>query len=251
MRMTLPESYRSQLQHIHESPKFAAIATGERKPVPFPGYTIVTPPWSEETVNLPLQKTLATFQDLLLQKLPPGLVVPLPVHSLHLTLADLIWDSAYRHAVDENPQFEQQLRDRIGQIFRQCQPTMAQGVPLQWQILGLMIMPRAIGVCLVPRGEESYNRLLEFRRALYQNHDLMSLGIEQQYHLTAHITLGYFADIPADLNRDALTQTIMDLNHQWIGTDAAPELSIYRAELQKFDDMTYYYREADWPSLDF
>jgi len=250
MRMTLPESYRSQLQHIHESPKFMVNADGHRQPTLFPGYTIVTPPWSTDSCNAPLHSKLTLFQETLLRQLPSQLVEPLPPSSFHLTLADLIWDSAYRHVLNENSQFEEQLRSRIGEIFHQYQPIIGRGIPLQWQVVGLMVMPRAIGVCLVPHGEDSYHRLLELRRAVYQNSELVSLGIEQQYHLTAHITLGYFGTIPPDLDREAMASDLENLNQLWID-DGSPLLSIPRAELQKFDTMFHYYRDEDWPSLDF
>jgi hypothetical protein len=112
-----------------------------------------------------------------------------------------------------------------------------------------MVRPRAIAVCLVPTNENSYKRLLEFRRAIYQNPSLIGLGIEQQYHFTAHVTLGYFGEISPNLDRDRLTNTLLDLNQQALPDELIP-LCIRRAELRKFDDMVRYYREPDWPSLE-
>ncbi len=76
----------------------------------------------------------------------------------------------------------------------------------------------------------------------------MALGIEQQYNLTAHITLGYFGDV-TDIDRDRLSQTFWELNQQWL--EDSPEYLVQRAELRKFDDMTRYDREPDWPVLNF
>jgi len=39
------------------------------------------------------------------------------------------------------------------------------------------------------------------------------------------------------------------LNEQWLLD--LPEILIHRVELRKFNDMTRYYREPDWPILDF
>ncbi len=90
---------------------------------------------------------------------------------------------------------------------------------------------------------------MNFRRTIYQNPKLIALGIEQHYHFTAHITLGYFGEVSPDLDRTNLSTVLSQLNQQWLLN--SPEFLINRVELRKFDDMTYYHREADWPSLDF
>lgn len=244
-RMTLLEAYQAQAQHIQSSPKFQQQPDGTFEPVSFPGYSIITPPWVEDAENSGFYERLQEFQQQILAQSPPGLVIPLPPDSFHMTLADLIWDSAYRHAI-ENPDFEGSLRDRIAQSFQQVQ---ASGDPIYWQVLGLMVMPRAIGVCLAPKDEGSYDRVSQLRRAVYQNLDLMALGIEQQYHFTAHITLGYFGDV-SGVDRATISQTLGNLTQGWI--DSSPEaLLIDRAELRKFDDMTCYYRQPDFPILEF
>jgi hypothetical protein len=248
--MTLPEAYKSQVQHIQSSPKFQRLPEGAFQPVPFPGYTVITPPWVEETQNDEFYQRLQTFQQQMLQQLAPGLVAPVPPESFHLTLADLIWDSTYRHAKEENPAFEEQLRDRIAQSFQQCQSTVKAEAPIYWQVLGVVVMTRAIGVCLAPKDESSYERILQLRRAIYQNQDLMAVGIEQQYHFTAHITLGYFNDVAASDDRDALGDALTDLTEHWL--EGSPQaLWIHRAELRKFDDMARYYREQDWAVVEF
>ncbi len=248
-RMTLPETYSSQVQHIQESPKFHPRLEGGRQAVPFPGYTAITPPAESESENLAFYQNLNQCLEQLLQ-LPLGsdLIVPLPPASFHLTLADLIWDSAYRYA-KENSEFELQLRDRVAQSFEQCRQSITPTNPIRWQMLGLIVMPRAIGICLVPKDEGSYEQILKFRRTIYQNPNLIALGIEQQYHFTAHITLGYFGNVSPHLDRFSLSATLSQLNQQWLETPQ--ELWVHRVELRKFDDMTRYYREPDWPVLDF
>jgi len=247
-RMTLPETYSSQVQHIQESPKFQPRPHGGRQAVPFPGYTVSTPTLEEESQNFAFYKNLLVCQQQLLElPLDFDLIVPVPSASFHLTLADLIWDSAYHYA-NENSEFEEQLRYAIAQIFQQYRlmtPTNA----IRWQMLGLIVMPRSVGVCLVPKDEGSYEQILKFRRTIYQNLGLTALGIEQHYHFTAHITLGYFGNLPPNLDRAHLSTTLSELNQQWL--DPPQELLVHRAELRKFDDMTRYYRSADWPVLDF
>ena len=249
VRLTLPETYRSQVQHIQESPKFQLDAANKRQAAPFPGYTIVTPPGSEDAKNAALHASLTQYQQQLVQKLGDTLFVPVPAESFHLTLADLIWDSAFRDATQENPEFEVQLQAQIETIFRQSQ-TMTEGKPLQFQALGLMVMPRAIAVCLAPADESSYDRVLKLRRAVFQNSDLIGLGIEQQYYFTPHITLGYFGSIPAPEALVALGDSFAQLNQQWLDQELK-EFWVNRAELRKFDDMTHYYRKPDWATFEF
>lgn len=248
-RMTLPEAYRSQIQHIQESSKFQPQIEGARLAVPFPGYTIITPPWEDESENSAFYTKLQTYQQELLQLPKNGnLIIPVPSSSFHLTLADLIWDDAYRDACEKNPEFEQELRSCIAQIFQQYQQSITKGNNLIcWQMLGLIIMPRAIGVCLVPQDESCYEQIINLRRTIYQNPQLVALGIEQHYHFTAHITLGYFGDISPDLDRTSLSTMLSELNQQWLGN--SPEFLVNRAELRKFDDMTRYYRQPDSPVL--
>ncbi len=243
-KMTLPETYRSQVQHVQESPKFQRLPDGEIQAVLFPGYTVSTPPAEEDSENA-FYADLNVYQQQLLQlPLANDLIVPVPTTSFHLTLADLIWDSAYRDA-SEDAEFEVKLRNQIAQIFQQYEPQPKSG-PIRWRMLGLVIMPRSVGVCLIPSDEGSYEQIVGLRRAIYQTRSLFGLGIQQQYHFTAHVTLGYFGDLPPDLDRDRLSTVFSKLNQQWL---ESPELLVHRAELRKFDDMTRYYRELDWPVL--
>ncbi|UBF24058.1 hypothetical protein K9N68_20290 [Kovacikia minuta CCNUW1] len=113
-----------------------------------------------------------------------------------------------------------------------------------------MVMTRAIALCLVPTDEYSYDRILKFRRAIYQNHDLIGLGIEQQYYFTPHITLGYFGAIPSSEDLPILSNHFTELNQQWVDNETQA-FWVYKAELHKFDDMTHYYRQPDWATFEF
>lgn len=249
MRLVLPETYQSQVQHIQVSPKFRPGADDvEYQPVPFPGYSIITPVASDDADNSTLYKHLTHYQQQTLHLLGSRLFIPVPPASFHLTLADLIWDSAYRHAVDANPSFDTQLQACIGEIFQQSQ-VLTEGNPIPLQAVGLMVMTRAIALCLAPTEEHTYERILKFRRAVYQNSKLIGLGIDQQYYFTPHITIGYFGDTASE-DRSQLSQRFEELNQQWLDQDPQT-FSVYKAELRKFDDMTDYRREPDWPSFQF
>jgi hypothetical protein len=108
-------------------------------------------------------------------------------------------------------------------------------------------MPRAIAVTLNPSNEAAYDRIIALRRAVYQSSSLMQLGIDQQYNLTAHVTLGYFGTSADPLDGQELAQFLDDC--AIAAKTAAPPFSVTRAELRKFTDMTQYHREPDFPVL--
>ncbi len=248
--MTLPEAYKSQVQHIQGSSKFQ-LDSGLRQPAPFPGYTLITPPSGEDSLNAGFYDQVQSYQNQLLEL--PGiedLIVPLPATSFHLTLADLIWDHAYLDAHQKNPQFAEELNHCLTEIFQQYQQLLTKGdKSIRWQMWGLILMPRAVALCLVPQDQRCYEEIIQFRRKIYQNPKLIALGIEQHYHFTAHITLGYFGEVSPDLDRSSLSNSLSQLNQKWLLD--LPEFQIHRVDLRKFDDMTHYYRQPDWPSLDF
>jgi hypothetical protein len=250
-RMTLPETFQSQVQFIQPSPKFHSLASGGIDPTPFPGYTVISPPCVDDGKNTEFYGQLQTYQSEILERLEQGLLVPLPSDSFHFTLADLVWASAYRHACEDTPEFEQRLQTCVAQVFQKSEALVQADQPIYWQVIGLFLRTRALGVCLVPKDEESYNRVLLMRRMLYQSPDLIALGVEQQYNFTAHITLGYFGEPASTANHDRLAEDLIALNDHWLESHAPQEIWVHRAELRKFDDMTHYYREPSWATLEF
>jgi hypothetical protein len=249
MRMTLPDTYRTQLQNIQESPKFEPHPDQGFVPTNFPGYTIITPSKKEELPeNQALYDLLEQLQTQLVEEFGTSVFAPIPPSTFHLTLADLIWNDAYLHAKEDSA-FEIQLQTQIANIFQECRP-LSEGKPVPLQVLGLMLMPRAIGVCLAPTDEASYGRILKFRRAIFQNHDLMGLGIEQQYYFTPHITLGYFGALPSLEKRAQLSDRLGQLNQPWLAEH--PQIfKVHQAELYQFDDMSHYHRAEDWATFKF
>jgi 2'-5' RNA ligase len=246
LRNTLPETYKAQVQHIQPSPKFQR--QGDRwEPVSFPGYTVITPPGQTDAKNAEFYSSMASYTEQITAKLGSDLFIPVAPSSFHLTLADVIWDSAYLHA-HKDPEFDGRLQQQIKQSFQQCQ-AFSIGTPIRFQAIGLMVMTRAVAVALAATDEMGYHNILNLRRSIYQNAGLMQLGVEQQYYFTPHVTLGYFGDL-AGVDRDALSHQLDDLNQPWIGT-AQQEFWVHQAELRKFSNMTTYDREADWPTFQF
>lgn len=250
-RLMLAETYRTQVETLQESPKYQGDVEGQRQPAPFPGYCAMTPPASEETKsNQSVYDRLANLQNELLRSVEAGFLVGVPPESFHITLADLIWDAAYREVRRNNPDFQEQLRFRIAESFlayKEARATPA--TPVRWQVAGLMLRPRAVNACLLPQDEASYEAVVELRRAIYQNANLIALGIEQQYVFTAHVTLGYFGNTGNNFDRLAWCDRLVELSDRSLASEP-PLLEIGRVELRKFDDMTRFAREADFPALE-
>ena len=244
-RLTLPAACSSQLQTIQQSPKFV-----NGQALSFPGYSVITPPGQEDPQNQGFYSQLETLQQQLSQQVEANLIVPVPAASFHITLADLIWDQSYRQAIAENSNFEQELREQIAESFQNYSQATQYHSLLTWQLWGIVARPRAIMASLIPKDRESYEPIIELRRSLYQNSGLIGLGIEQQYDFTAHITLGYFGNIPESLNRDRLCITLSQINDRLIETEQ-PTFSIERAELRKFENMIEYYHQPDWATISF
>lgn len=241
MRLTLQDSYHNQLQNIQKSPKFQ-----QGKAVPFPGYSIITTPAGEDQANSAFYEELNAAQKDLVTENKTNFIITVPPASFHLTVADLIWDNAYQTKQQENPQFDDQLKRVIAESFKQYQAIKENEQPSRWQILGLLLFPRAIAVGLVPQDEAAYQSIVQLRRSVYQNANLIALGIEQQYRFTAHITLGYFGEIADNLDRGYLATILTQFNERWLGQ--TPQLlTIETAQLRYFADMTNYGRESHDP----
>lgn len=243
-QISLPNNYLQQLQNIQTSSKFT-----DGKPVNFPGYTIITPPWENETNNQNFYEQLQSCQEKLSQKLDKNLFIPVPTSSFHLTVADLIWEKIYLNAVAENPDFDNQLIEEIKTIFKSYKESLIDKKTLELELLGLSVFPRAIIVCLAPI-ESSYETILNLRREIYQNKNITKLGIEQHYDFTAHITLGYFGEIPANLDINNIENILTSINDEWLDNQP-PNFLINQVELRKFDDMISYQRQSNWPIIKF
>ncbi|MDJ0747119.1 MAG: DUF1868 domain-containing protein [Xenococcaceae cyanobacterium MO_167.B27] len=244
-QLTLTSTHALQLKTIQKSPKFV-----QGKAISFPGYSVITPPNDEDNLNSNFYSKVEILQQELSQFIDAGLIIPLPSPSFHFTIADLIWDISYQQAVAENANFSEQLREEIKYSFSQYQNIQGQFSSIEWQLYGIALRPRAIILCLAPKDQESYQAIIELRSCIYQNAGLMALGIEQQYDFTGHITLGYFGDIPENLDRDLLSQTIAKINDLLL-EDSLPVLKINRIELRQFDDMLTYSRQPDWAVVEF
>jgi len=242
VQMTLPSNYKQQVKNIQSSPKFL-----DGKAVDFPGYSVITPPWSEENINQGFYEYLREIQAQVTAQLPDNLFLPLPSKSFHLTIADLIWDTDYVNAVKENSNFDHLLISEIDKIFQEYLQLNPNIPTLELDVLGISIFPRAIALCLAPT-ENSYDPIIRLRTLIYQNEQIIKLGIEQQYDFVGHITLGYFDKIEDNCDRDQIELKITEINDQLVAKNL-PVFKLNEWQLRKFTDMTNFIREENWASI--
>ena len=242
VQMALSANYQQQLKNIQSSPKF-----NDGKALEFPGYTIITPLAEEDPFNVEINQSLAHLQEQLKQQLSSDLFVSVPANTFHITLADLIWDQGYRDALQKNSNFDQLFVEQMAEIFAQSQELLSEVESLDLEVVGISIFPRAIAVCFVPT-EESYDLLIKLRQLIYQNPEIINLGIEQHYNFVGHVTLGYFGNVPEDLDVVTIATKITEINNQWLAQDL-PLFKIKQWELRKFNDMLSYTRQPDWAQI--
>ena len=242
IQTTLTTNYQQQLKFIQSSPKFS-----QGKAMPFPGYTIMTPPQKEDIYNDGIYQSLIELQNQLHTQLEPDFFVPLPPETFHVTVADLIWNKEYLNAVKEKEHFEQSLITQIDHIFTESAKEIEQITNLDLEVIGISIFPRAITVCFIPT-EESYEPLMKIRQLIYQNEQIINLGIEQHYDFIGHVTLGYLQQVSEDLDRNKVGSIITEINNQWIANDL-PMFNIKQWELRKFEDMVTYIRQPEWARI--
>lgn len=227
--------------------KFRRNAAGIYRPEPYPGYTIITPPFLEETENIRTYARLADVQRELLQLVDESIYVPVPVSSFHITIADLISGSGYENKV-QNSGYEIALRDSV---LRVCYRAVDQihGCPPSMRICGLTLFPSVIIAIVSIEDEPGYGRLLRLRELIYDDTDLKHLGVSKQFSFTGHVTLAYVEEIPTENSLKKLAQAIKQLNQDFF--DKPLPLKIGTAELRKFEDMSRYYRTAGWANFRF
>lgn len=239
VQMTAPVNYEQQIQNIQSSPKFEG-----QKPVEFPGYTIITPPHGESNYNQEFYQKLTQTQQELVRELGADFFVSLPADSFHITLADLIWDNIYLDAVAKNPNFDQLLIKQIESIFKDYKTIYKELKAYEFDVLGISIFPRAIAVCLAPK-EECYESVVKLRKLIYQDEQIVDLGIEQNYEFAAHVTLGYFGNVSDDFDQDKIKSVVTKINDQWLESSPS-SFTVEQFELRKFTDMTNFIRQDDW-----
>ncbi len=206
---------------------------------PFHGVTIITPPFVDDPVNHPLYVALADFQQALVLRLGVADIGLLPVSSLHLTVADLLYAKAYDpYRLDSGRAAE--LRAQIAGVFDSVGPMP---VP-RWRVRGLSAFGAGVTAVLDCPAAADYHNVIRLRAAIY---DLPVVSHPGPF--TAHISFFYLQHTdPASGQRLAAVLNAMNRAVDW---GALPAFQMRRAEMRAFRDMMAYTRGPDWPVYEF
>jgi hypothetical protein len=106
---------------------------------------------------------------------------PLPADSFHQTIANTLSAERFvEHIVDTG------LSSTYPQIITEAMAQIAPVSvlePIAMRLIGLSVFGSAIGMLGVFENEKNYQRILAFRRQLYDNPALQAIGIRAPVHL--------------------------------------------------------------------
>lgn len=224
--------------------RFKKDNAGLWEPEDHPGYTIITPTFEDDSDNVETYTTLGAIRDILLERIVFSKCVPSPVASIHLTIADLIAGKAYKNGIMNTK--EQELLQVLSSVFSQL---ILPGL-IRMEVRGVSLFTQGFVIALVGAVDENgYMRLTSLRDVIYRDERLKNLGVVRKFKLTGHLTLAYIEETLSEQDQNQLAETLITLNKQFFATPLP--LNIARAEVRKFDNMTRFYRQREWPVFEF
>lgn len=217
---------------------------GEWKPRRHAGYTLITPNFPDDAVNIKAYVHLGDTQQRFFGKLESGQYVLAPVSAFHLTVARLV----------SGPEYEKRIMGRQDQFFIETLAKEFRQFPsfksIEMMIRGVSVLPGGfIAALLEAAQEDDYQRLLSFRNQLYGNGTLKSFGVEPKRPFIGHVTLAYIQARLNQENRNNLLETIQTINQRYFATPVPFEIT--QAEVRKFDHYLKFDREPSWPVVQF
>lgn len=215
----------------------------------YPGYTIITSPYDDESdgENRRTYQALARVQESLVKHFNSHTFAPVPVSSFHLTIADLIAGSTFakKEAIEG---WESDLRETLRPVFERAQCFVRK--PPRLLVCGLGLFSSVIVAAITSEDEFGYYQLLRLRESIYNDRRLQAFGIKRpKYSFMGHITMGYVEARPDPESAASLSRMISRINEREF-LKALP-FKVTKVELRRFDDMSHFYRHADWPVLRF
>jgi len=222
--------------------KFQESNDGSWEPVPYSGYTLMTPTSQDDTENAGFYRLFNDIREKLFWKIIVPGIVWAPTIALHLTIGRLISGTDFASNIMNSREDEFLLALR--QLFSQISTSNINS--LKYQVRGLSIFPQGVIAAIVsPVTEDDYQRLQAFRDDLYTDKVLKSIGVERKRSFHGHITLFYIEEKLSEKERRMLANAVTDINKSFFSTPLPFNLS--RVEVRKFDNFSDFYRQDHWP----
>ena len=228
---TSRQGWLTSLAKIETSEKFR---DGVAQPIA--GCTLITPPHGESERCSAVYSEIHNARSTILEMLGVRFNL-VPRACLHVTAADVLSGAQYESVRLSVPDLEVRLRDRMSTLF---DGQAKLNSPLEWQVSGLAFFQHALVAVLAPRSERDYAPIQRLRQDIYGDGALRALGVKTPLPFVAHVTLGYYEEVPPPeirqgwLNKYRALQTRLGL------ADGA--FMIDCLDLRWFKDMTAYHR---------
>ncbi|EGW40084.1 hypothetical protein [Desulfosporosinus sp. OT] len=223
--------------------KFQESSDGLWEPVPYSGYTLITPTFFDDSENVDFYGLLSDLrEELFWNILLPGTVWA-PTLALHMTIGRLISGDVFATRIMNSREEEFLL------ALNQVSPT-TKSRALNYEVKGLSIFPQGVIAAIVsPVTEDDYQRLQDFRNNLYTDAVLKQLGVERKRNFRGHITLFYLEEKLFKKESKKLAGAVADINRRSFANPLP--FILERAEVRKFDNFSEFYRRDHWPVYRF
>lgn len=236
------EAIREFASQLKTFGRFKESSDGFWEPVPYSGYTLITPTFQDDLENVDLYRLLCEIrEELFWNILFPGIVWA-PNIALHMTIGRLISGDVFANSIMNLR--EEEFLLALSQLFLKMSSSRYSS--LKYEVKGLTIFPQGVIAAVVsPVTEVDYQRLQEFRDYLYTDKALKNLGVERKRSFYGHITLFYFEEKLSKKDRRILADAVIDINKRFFVTPLT--FNITRAEVRKFENFLDFYRRDHWP----
>lgn len=234
------ETIREFASQLKTLGKFQESSDGLWEPVPYSGYTLITPTFLDDLENVGFYRLFSDIREELFWNIPfPG-IVWVPTITLHLTIGRLISGDVFASRIMNSR--EEEFLFALSQLFSQLSSSRS----LKYEVKGLSVFPEGVIAAIVsPVTEDDYQRLQAFRDFLYTDEVLKDLGVERKRGFYGHVTLFYIEEELSEEDRRMLVEAITDINKRFLSTPLPFNLA--RAEVRKFDNFSEFYRQDHWP----
>jgi len=192
------------------------------KPNHYSGYTVIADPYPTPNLQSFVSPIVTTLAESVAG------FVPVPIETLHMTVADLV--SGARYVAIEQRGRTRELEDRVTKLLSAWGSDQVIG-----HVCGIGSFPSVIVAIVDFEDSVAYNRIVDLRDTIYTDPNLASLGVSRVFPFQGHITLGYLETAPAR----NLDQKISELRMQNRFGLAVP---ITCPSLYRFPNMSKYER---------
>lgn len=232
------------LENIKTQGKFVLNNRNKWEPLDYPGYTFITPPFTDDKDNVSTYRMIQSVKIELSKQMNSCKVVEAPDNALHVTIARLISGDKYVSNIKDTK--EKNFQNYFKTLFSRY---IISG-QLEFDIKGVTVFPDGIIAAVVsPVYKNDYLCLQELRNYIYSDKKLIKFGVERKRSFLGHITLFYVEKELDSMEKKKILHSILDINARRLLNSMS--FTIKRVEVRKFNNYLSFDREENWPVFEF